>query len=61
MSPILKTLKCNRCKKYWAIALTRTLARDVFEAFSNAARGAVDVEINPTALRSVNNSLLGGG
>jgi peptidyl-prolyl cis-trans isomerase D len=38
-----------------------TLARDVFEAFSNAARGAVDVEINPTALRSVNNSLLGGG
>lgn len=38
-----------------------TLARDVFDAFSNAARGAVDVEINPTALRSVNNSLLGGG
>lgn len=38
-----------------------TLARDVFETFSNAARGAVDVEINPTALRSVNNSLLGGG
>jgi peptidyl-prolyl cis-trans isomerase D len=38
-----------------------TLARDVFEAFSNAARGAVDVEINPTALRSVNNSLLDGG
>ena len=38
-----------------------TLARNVFEAFSNAARGAVDVEINPTALRSVNNSLLSGG
>ena len=38
-----------------------TLARNVFEAFSNAARGAVDVEINPTALRSVNNILLGGG
>jgi len=38
-----------------------TLARDVFEAFSNAARGAVDVEINPTTLRSINNSLLGGG
>ena len=38
-----------------------TLARNVFEAFSKAARGAVDVEINPTALRSVNNSLLSGG
>jgi len=38
-----------------------TLARDVFEAFSNAARGAVDVDINQTTLRSINNSLLGGG
>lgn len=38
-----------------------TLARDVFEAFSNAARGAVDVNINQTTLRSINNNLLGGG
>ena len=38
-----------------------TLASDVLEAFSNAARTAVDVEINPTTLRSVNSSLLGGG
>jgi hypothetical protein len=38
-----------------------TLASDVLEAFSNAARSAVDVEINPTTLRSVNSSLLGGG
>ena len=38
-----------------------TLASDVLDAFSNAARSAVDVEINPTTLRSVNSSLLGGG
>jgi len=48
-------------QKILANRIDTTLARDVFEAFSDAARGAVDVEINPTTLRSVNNSLLGGG
>ena len=38
-----------------------TLERDVFEAFSNAVRESVDVELNQTTLRSVNNNLLGGG
>ena len=38
-----------------------TLERDVFEAFSNAVRESVDVEINQTTLRSVNNNLFGGG
>jgi len=48
-------------QKILANRIDTTLARDVFEAFSDAARDAVDVEINPTTLRSVNNSLLGGG
>ncbi|MDG1240210.1 MAG: SurA N-terminal domain-containing protein [Planktomarina sp.] len=41
--------------------IDRTLERDVFEAFSNAVRESVDVEINQTTLRSVNNNLFGGG
>ena len=38
-----------------------TLEQDVFEAFSNAVRESMDVELNQTTLRSVNNNLLGGG
>ena len=41
--------------------INSAMAEDIFEAFSNAAREAVDVEINQTTLRSVNSSLLAGG
>ena len=41
--------------------INAALAKDVFEAFGNAAREAVDVNINQTTLRSVNSNLLGGG
>ena len=41
--------------------INTALAQDVFEAFSKASREAVDVNINQTTLRAVNNSLLGGG
>ena len=41
--------------------INAALAKDIFEAFGNAAREAVDVNINQTTLRSVNSNLLGGG
>ena len=41
--------------------INAALAKDIFEAFGNAAREAVDVDINQTTLRSVNSNLLGGG
>ena len=41
--------------------INSAMAQDIFEAFSNAAREAVDVDINQTTLRSVNSSLLAGG
>ena len=41
--------------------INSAMAQDIFEAFSNAAREAVDVNINKTTLRSVNSSLLAGG
>ena len=40
--------------------INAALAKDIFEAFGNAAREAVDVNINQTTLRSVNSNLLGG-
>ena len=40
--------------------INAALAKDIFEAFGNAAREAVDVDINQTTLRSVNSNLLGG-
>ena len=41
--------------------INSAIEQDIFEAFSNAARKAVNVDINQTTLRSVNNSLLAGG
>ena len=41
--------------------INAALAKDIFEAFGNGAREAVDVNINQTTLRSVNSNLLGGG
>ena len=41
--------------------INAALSQDIFESFSNAAREAVDVNINQATLRSVNSSLLGGG
>ena len=41
--------------------INSAMAQDIFESFSNAAREAVDVDINQTTLRSVNSSLLAGG
>ena len=41
--------------------INSAMAQDIFEAFSNAAREAVDVDINQTTLRSVNSRLLAGG
>ena len=41
--------------------INAALGQDVFEAFSKASREAVDVNINQTTLRAVNNSQLGGG
>ena len=41
--------------------INSAMEQDIFEAFSNAAREAVNVDINQTTLQSVNNSLLVGG
>jgi peptidyl-prolyl cis-trans isomerase D len=41
--------------------INAAVSQDIFESFSNAAREAVNVNINQATLRSVNSSLLGGG
>ena len=41
--------------------INSAMEQDIFEAFSNAVREAVNVDINQTTLRSVNNSILAGG
>ena len=37
------------------------LSLEVFQAFSNAARNSVDVDIDQATVRAVNSNLLGGG
>ena len=37
------------------------LSQEVFQAFSNAVRNSVDVDIDRATVRAVNSNLLGGG
>ena len=37
------------------------LSQEVFQAFSNAVRKSVDVEIDQATVRAINSNLLGGG